>query len=85
VEEPNETKALLCNEQFKLGEKFEKSIAFTQGLGEWTPGNLAKGVLSEFSATDFELSFYKMSFFFMFDTINYENASRLVKDLPVTD
>ncbi len=85
VEEPNEAKALLCNEQYKLGEKFEKSVVFTQSLGEWTPANLAKGVLSEFSATDFELTFYKMSFFFMFDTINYENTSPVAEDLQVAN
>ena len=85
VKQPNEIKALLCNEQFKLGEKFEKSIAHTQSLGDWTPATFAKGILSEFTADDFDLVFYKMSFFFMFDTINYENTSAMYEDLPATN
>lgn len=60
-------------------EAFAKTI---QTSDELTPSILANGILAALDEEDFELNYYKMNTFLLFDTINYTNDKGLIKALP---
>ncbi len=60
-------------------EAFAKIIQTSEKL---TPSILANGILATLDDDDFELNYYKMSAFLLFDTINYTNDSGLIRALP---
>lgn len=47
-----------------------------------SPSIVATGILSVLNEKDFELDYYKMSVFFLFDTISYTNDDGISKKLP---
>ena len=80
------------NCQSKLREKSEnKSSKGTElqtvldsikNSGNLTPSIVANGILSVLNEKDFELDFYKMSVFFLFNTISYTNDDGISRKLP---
>ncbi|WP_299685695.1 biopolymer transporter ExbD [uncultured Dokdonia sp.] len=52
---------------------------------EFTPAKLATKMLEVLDEEDFELEYYKMNIFVLFETINYTNDSGLVRKLPAIE
>ncbi len=47
-----------------------------------SPSKVANGILSVLDESDFDLDYYKMSMFLMFDTMNYTNDDGITRKLP---
>lgn len=66
---------------FSKGNKLQTVLDSIKNSGNLTPSIVANGILSVLDEKDFELDFYKMSVFFLFDTINYTNDSGISRKL----
>ncbi|WP_417800603.1 ExbD/TolR family protein [Tenacibaculum sp.] len=75
--ELKESKFIKSNELQKVFDSLKKSDNFS-------PSTVAKGILTVLNSEDFELDYYKMSVFFLFDTISYVNDDGLIRKLPET-
>tara|TARA_R110002051_G_scaffold1113_2_gene5630 strand:- start:11 stop:916 length:906 start_codon:yes stop_codon:yes gene_type:complete len=67
---------------FSKGTELQTVLDSIKNSGNLTPSTVANGILSVLNEKDFELDYYKMSVFFLFDTINYTNDSGISRKLP---
>ena len=68
--------------KFSKGTELQTVLDSIQNSGNLTPSIVANGILSVLNEKDFELDYYKMSVFFLFDTISYTNDSGISRKLP---
>jgi len=73
--ELKESEFIKSNELQKVFDSLKESDNFS-------PSTVAKGILTVLNSEDFELDYYKMSVFFLFDTISYVNDDGLIRKLP---
>lgn len=68
--------------EFSKGTELQTVLDSIQNSGNLTPSIVANGILSVLNEKDFELDYYKMSVFFLFDTISYTNDSGISRKIP---
>lgn len=68
--------------KFSKGTELQTVLDSIKNSGNLTPSIVANGILSVLNEKDFELDFYKMSVFFLFDTISYTNDDGISRKLP---
>lgn len=73
--ELEESEFLKSNELQKVFDSLKESDNFSAS-------SVASGILSVLNDKDFELDYYKMSVFFLLDTISYVNDDGLIRKLP---
>lgn len=59
--------------EFTKGTELQTVLDSITSSGNITPSNVASGILSVLNEKDFELDYYKMSVFFLFDIISYKD------------
>jgi biopolymer transport protein ExbD len=75
-------KSELKESEFLKSNELQKVFDSLKESDNFSPSSVAGGILSVLNDKDFELDYYKMSVFFLFDTISYVNDDGLIRKLP---
>jgi biopolymer transport protein ExbD len=75
-------KSELKESEFLKSNELQKVFDSLKESDNFSPSSVAGGILIVLNDRDFELDYYKMSVFFLFDTISYVNDDGLIRKLP---
>lgn len=84
---PQSESFVICQSELKESEfiksnELQKVLDSLKESDNFSPSTVANGILTVLNSRDFELDYYKMSVFFLFDMISYVNDDGLSRKLP---